>query len=133
MNIIGIFAISLVISLGVLLAGLTIYEFSDSYSTWPFGLIVGSTVASFVVCISIGIGLTTDAEKVYVDKYLAQKATIEQSLASETLSGTERVAIVNKAIDINGELAERMSRFERWYFVCYEDDIYDGIEFIEFE
>ena len=43
------------------------------------------------------------------------------------------MSIVNKAIDINGELAERKARYERWYWVCYNDDIYDNVEFIEFE
>ena len=133
MNIIGIFAISLLIGIGVFAFGMLIYTTCDCYSSCLISLISVLTLISIAVCISIGIGLNTDAEKVYVDKYLTQKATIEQSLASEILSGTERVAIVNKAIDINGELAERMSRFERWYFVCYEYDIYDGIEFIEFE
>lgn len=133
MNIIGILAISLLIGIGVFGFGMIIYLSVDGYSNWPMSLISSLTLISFAASTFIGIGLTTDAEKVYVDKYLAQKSTVEQSLASKTLSGTERVAIVNKAIDINGELAERMSRFERWYFVCYEDDIYDGIEFIEFE
>ena len=64
---------------------------------------------------------------------MAQKETIEQSLESEALSGAERVQLVNKAVDINGELAERKTKYSMWYNVYFDNHIYDEVEFIEFK
>jgi hypothetical protein len=65
-----------------------------------------------------------------VAKYEAQKATIEQSLDSDVLSGLERIELVNEAAELNGELAERKAQSERWHVVYYEDGIYDNVESI---
>ena len=133
MNIIGIFFMCLLIGFISFAIGMLIYVTTESDSS--LFVLVNAIIAFVVIGISmaIGVGLNTESEKIYVEKYLSQKATIEQSLTSELLSGAERVSIVNKAIDINGELAERKARYESWYWVCYEDDIYDNVEFIEFE
>ena len=79
----------------------------------------------------IGIGIVTENEKVYVQKYLAQKQTIEMSLESEELTGLERVQLVTKATELNGEFAEKKARFNLWHFVVYDNTIYDGVELID--
>ncbi len=79
----------------------------------------------------VGVGIYTQNEKVYVQKYLAQKHTIEMSLASEELTGLERVQLVTKATELNGELAERKARFNLWHYVSYDNTIYKNIEFID--
>ena len=68
-------------------------------------------VTLFIGGIFVGIGINTESEKVYVQKYLAQKQTIEISLAKEELSGFERAQLVTKATELNGEFAEKKSKF----------------------
>ena len=134
MNIIGIIFTCLLVGILSFCIGMLIYTVIDPYNELLF-IGINGIVAILVTVFAtlIGVGINTESEKIYVEKYLSQKTTIEQSLRSELLSGAERVSIVNKAIDINGELAEKKARYERWYWVCYEDDIYDNVEFIEFE
>lgn len=86
----------------------------------------------FILSIFIGIGVNTDSEKVYISKYLAEKETIEMSLESEQLSGLERVELVKKATELNGELAEKKAQYKLWHFVTYDNAMYDNIEFINF-
>ena len=92
--------------------------------------------AAFAVCIAgtfIGIGINTEYELAYVARYEVQKETIEMSLNSEALSGMERIELVNKAVELNGEMAERKAMYDRWHYVTFDDSIYDGIEFIKFK
>lgn len=88
-------------------------------------------IAIFVAGIFLGIGITTEEERVYVQKYLAQKQTIEMSLENEELSGFERIELVKQATELNGELAERKARFQLWHFVVYDNTIYDNVELIK--
>lgn len=132
MNILGIIGISSLIGLLVLAVGMPVYITVEPYNKKLWLIVIFSIVA--VVTISsvlIGIGLTTEYERIYVEKFNAQKATIELSIESESMSGFERATIVNRAAELNAELAERKARYNRWYFVCYDDTIYDNIEFID--
>lgn len=47
--------------------------------------------------------------------YSASKATIEDSLQSDLLTGFERMALVQQAAEYNQELAKRQYRASRWY------------------
>lgn len=85
----------------------------------------------WIASIFIGIGINTEDEKVYVQKYLAQKQTIEMSLENEELSGLERIELVKQATELNGELAERKARVQLWHFVVYDNTIYDNVELIK--
>ena len=85
----------------------------------------------WIASIFIGIGITTQEEKVYVQKYLAQKQTIEMSLENEDLTGLERIELVKQATELNGEVAERKARFQLWHFVVYDNTIYDNVELIK--
>lgn len=132
MNIIGIMVISSLIGLLALAIGMLVYGTVEPYNEKLWLIVIFSIVA--VVTISsvlIGIGLTTEYERIYVEKFNAQKATIELSIESESMSGFERATIVNRAAELNAELAERKARYNRWYFVCYDDTIYDDVEFID--
>lgn len=86
------------------------------------------SVAIFIACIFIGIGFNTEDAKIWSAKFEAQKTTIEQSLDSEVLSGLERIELVNKAAELNGELAERKSSSELWHYVYYDKDVYKNVE-----
>ena len=85
----------------------------------------------WIVSIFVGIGINTNNEIVYAAKYEAQKDTIEQSLASDILTGLERIELVNKATELNGELAERRAKHGLWYYVYYDNSIYDNVEYIK--
>ena len=132
MNIIGIIVISSLIGLLALAIGMLVYTTVEPYrdELWLaviFGIVAGVTTCSILV----GIGLTTEYERIYVEKFNAQKATIELSIESESMSGFERATIVNRAAELNAELAERKARYNSWWYVCYDNSIYDNVEFID--
>lgn len=85
----------------------------------------------WIASIFIGIGITTQEERVYVQKYLAQKQTIEMSLENQDLTGLERIELVKQATELNGEVAEKKARFQLWHFVVYDNTIYDNVELIK--
>lgn len=86
---------------------------------------------AWIVFVTIGIGINTHYERLFVKKFLAQKETIERSFENDNLTGLERIQLVSKATDINGEMAERKARFELWYFVVFDNTIYDNVELIK--
>lgn len=133
MSIFGIIGLSFLI-FGIIYVLLMIpLAFSDEEDIpTKYPMIVSIIIPILWVCsIFIGIGIVTEDEKVYVQKYLAQKQTIEMSLASEELTGLERVQLVTKATELNGEFAEKKARFNLWHFVVYDNTIYDGVELID--
>ena len=79
------------------------------------------------------IGINTQDAKAYCAKFEAQKTTIEYSLECEDLSGLERVELVNKAVELNGELAEKKAWADVWHIVYYDNDIYGDLEPITFD
>ena len=87
--------------------------------------------ALFFVSVFIGIGITTEEERIYVAEYIAQKQTIELSLENENLTGMEKIQLVSTATELNGKFAKKKAKFNRWYFVVYDKTIYDGIELID--
>ena len=96
------------------------------------------TIIASIICTMIfiggifaGIGFNTEDEKVYIQKYLAQKQTIEMSIKNEELTSFERMELVKQATELNGELSERKARFQLWHFVVYDNTIYDNVEFIK--
>ena len=131
MSIIGIILITFLIS-GLVFA---IFGAISSETENSKLLIVGCIVGflCWVGATFVGIGINTNSEKIYVKKYLAQKHTIEQSLKNENLTGLERIQLVNKATELNGEFAEKKAHFELWYFVVYDNTIYDGVELINLD
>lgn len=93
-------------------------------------IIIG--VILWVVFIFAGIGINTEDHNLWLAKYEAQKYTIEASIESETLSGLERIELVNKAAELNGELAYRKEAIKLWHHVVYGNkSIYDGVEPIQ--
>ena len=133
MSIFGIIGLSIAIAMIVFLvfALCDICVEIESDKFWIIAIVV--SIAILICSILVGIGLTTENERIYVAKYEMQKLTIEQSLASDMLTGLERIELVNKAIELNGELAERKARFDLWHTVYYDNSIYDNVDFISFE
>lgn len=105
----------------------------DDASDWVFKLMVVMPIITWVVGIFAGIAINTECERIYVARYKVQKETIETSLHSDALSGMERIELVNKAVELNGELAEKKTRFDMWHYVYFDNSLYDDIDFIEFK
>ena len=134
MSIFGIIGISIGITLILFLVFVLVAVATDNEDNDKFWNIV--IVASIVIIMGstlIGIGIATEDERVYIAEYEIQKLTIEQSLKSDMLTGLERVELVNKAIELNGELAKRKASFNLWHTVYYDNSIYDNVDFIVFE
>ena len=133
MSIFGIigftFCISLIVSMVFCLVAIIRCKASKRF--WIIAII--TSIAVWVSLIFVGIGLATESEQIYVAQYETQKLTIEQSLKSDMLTGLERVELVNKAIELNGELAKRKVSFNLWHTVYYDNSIYDNVDFIVFE
>lgn len=134
MSIFGIIGISIGISICVLLICILIAFSIDKECDakfWAFSLAIMAIV--LVGGILLGVGISTTNERIYIARYEVQKQTIEQSLASNMLTGLERVELVNKAIELNGELAEHKAKFNLWHTIYYDNSIYDNVDFIVFE
>ena len=137
MSILGIIGICLAITF---IPAVILRMIGDTVVCENYDNVVPYWVISIISCIVIwtgslfiGIGINTNAERVYIKKYLAQKQTIEQSLKNENLTGLERVQLVIQATELNGEFAERKARFDLWYFVVYDNTIYDNVELINLQ
>lgn len=106
------------------------WSYDYEFLTWLIALII--SIGAWIGLTFIGVELNTDSHKAYLQKYLAQKETIEMSLESDNLSGFERVELVKQASELNGELAERKAYIKYWYSGVSDNTIYDNIEFIKF-
>lgn len=130
MSIFGIIAISfLILCLLYVLINIPCFVNENKGAYFITNSII--VVILWIVSIFAGIGFNTEDEKVYVQKYLAQKQTIEMSLENEDLTGFERIELVKQATELNGEIAERKARFQLWHFVVYDNTIYDNVELIK--
>ena len=101
------------------------------FLTWLMPLIVA--ICAWIGFTFVGIGIYTEEERIFIAGFEAQKQTIEMSLDNENLSGLEKIELVKKATELNGELAERKSRFNMWHYVSYDNSMYDNIEPISLE
>lgn len=103
----------------------------DKADEWKLRTVIVLIILTFTLTCCITITITTEEENIYVAQYVAQKQTIEQSLRNENLTGLERVELVQKATELNGELAKRKARYSKWYYVVWgEKNLYDDIELI---
>ena len=101
------------------------------FLTWLISLIIA--ICAWMGFTFVGIGIYTEEERIFIARFEAQKQTIEMSLDNENLSGLEKIELVKKATELNGELAERKSRFNMWHYVSYDNSMYDNIEPISLE
>ena len=101
------------------------------FLTWLMPLIVA--ICAWIGFTFVGIGIYTEEERIFIAGFEAQKQTIEMSLDNENLSGLEKIELVKKATELNGELAERKSRFNMWHYVSYDNSMYNDIEPISLE
>lgn len=101
--------------------------------SWRFWMILLLVLVIVSIGVTfVGIGICQRDEYEFVAEYEAQKATIEQSLECEELTGFERFELVKQATELNRELAERKTKFNYWDHVYFDNTIYDGVEPIRF-
>lgn len=134
MSIFGIIGLSFLIALlsgviSMLITSLMMDKDPQEPVVWVTFIIV--SVVVLISCVFGGIGIDTEDEQYFVADYEAQKATIEQSLESDQLTGFERIELVNKATELNGKLAGRKYYFNLWHNVHYDNSIYDNVEPID--
>lgn len=135
MSIFGIIGISLLgAALIALIVVLSMSPFDYSFDEkW---LIIVPAIVCLVLTILLtflGIGINTESAREYRASFEAQKAVIEQSLELDSLSGLERIDLVTKAAELNGQMAARLVSSERWHVVFYDDTVYDGVELIKLD
>ena len=123
------------LGIGLLIAVLATCIVALAYTITDNDTLITVAIWAFIVFMIISpivaIAVGTTSEQSYIQKYVAQKETIESALLSKSLSGFERVELVNKAVDLNGELAERKYEYGRWFNVYFDSDMYDNVEFID--
>ena len=69
--------------------------------------------------------------KMKVEEFKTAKLGYEEALASDELSGLERVEIVDKIVTENKWLAKTKYNVKQWYCWFLPDEIVDGLEEIE--
>lgn len=84
---------------------------------------IAAPILVLVACVFGGITVEKSYNGRYVEQYKAQKATIEASLQSDTLSGLERIQLVQQAADANKELAGYQYDCQQWYGFAVDDRV----------
>lgn len=87
----------------------------------------------FIVCISSYFGAFLSNENLAreVEKYKANKYTIETSLQNNNLTGLERIELVKQASEQNSWLAEKRYEVQQWYNFYLNKDIVVKLELID--
>lgn len=113
MSILLIMLLAFFLALGLgLLVGASIDCCTDSSIVFSSAMGVFVLLVCFICLTLIGVESSKNSEIAYVEGYKAQKATIEQSLKNESLTGLERFDLVKQAGSLNQELGERKAKSE---------------------
>lgn len=97
------------------------------------------TLVMLFVLIGTYVGISYGFSKLYqrdLIGYEAEKMTIEQSLANESLTGLEKFELVQQASKLNKWLAHQKFDYERWAYFDIDKTVkkaYKDAEFINFE
>lgn len=117
-----------------ILIGLGFWTISDSYWDWDSKKVVIITTIYSIIAITISFFVPYYVEKEdsnsYVNSYAIKKATIEDSLKSETLTGFERAELVKQATEINADLAQKKYGITKWYGFYLNKEI-ENLEYID--
>ena len=130
----GIIIVSIVLILIFVLIGLLI----DLVFDWDWGsnkaVIITTIVIYSIIAITISFFVpyyvAKEDSNSYVNSYTVKKATIEDSLKSETLTGFERIELVKQAAEINADLAEKKYEITKWYGFYLNKEI-ENLEYID--
>lgn len=130
----GIIIVSIVLILIFVLIGLLI----DLVFDWDWGfnkaVIITTIVIYSIIAITISFFVpyyvAKEDSNSYVNSYMVKKATIEDSLKSETLTGFERIELVKQAAEINADLAQKKYEITKWYGFYLNKEI-ENLEYID--
>lgn len=130
----GIIIVSIVLILIFVLIGLLI----DLVFDWDWGsnkaVIITTIVIYSIIAITISFFVpyyvAKEDSNSYVNSYTVKKATIEDSLKSETLTGFERIELVKQAAEINADLAQKKYEITKWYGFYLNKEI-ENLEYID--
>lgn len=132
----GIIVGFIVLILVFILIGLGFCTILDSYLDWDSDKVVIVTITVIYSIIAITTSffvpyyIAKEDSNSYVNSYAIKKATIEDSLKSETLTGFERAELVKQATEINSDLAEKKYEITKWYGFYLNKEI-ENLEYID--
>ena len=132
----GIIIGFIVLILVFILIGLGFCTILDSYLDWDSDKVVIVTITVIYSIIAITTSffvpyyVAKEDSNSYVNSYAIKKATIEDSLKSETLTGFERAELVKQATEINAGLAEKKYEITKWYGFYLNKEI-QNLEYID--
>ena len=130
----GIILGFIVLILIFILIGLGFYVAFDLYWDWDSKKVVIITTIYSIIAITISFFVPYYVEKEdsnsYVNSYAIKKATIEESLKNEALTGFERAELVKQATEINAGLAEKKYKITKWYGFYLNKEI-ENLEYID--
>ena len=132
MSILGITTLSFLVGFIAFAMTMLLMAIVDPIDGLPWlivAIILG--IAVWIGGIFIGIDMNTKDAKTFIASYEAEKFTIEYSLNADALTGFERIELVKRASELNGELAARKEKSTFWTWVYFEKGIYDNVEFID--
>ena len=132
----GIIIGFIVLILVFILIGLGFCTILDSYLDWDSDKVVIVTITVIYSIIAITTSffvpyyVAKEDSNSYVNSYAIKKATIEESLKSETLTGFERIELVKQAAEINANLAQKKYEITKWYGFYLNKEI-ENLEYID--
>ena len=130
----GIILGFIVLILIFILIGLGFYVAFDLYWDWDSKKVVIITTIYSIIAITISFFVPYYVEKEdsnsYVNSYAIKKATIEESLKNEALTGFERAELVKQATEINADLAQKKYEITKWYGFYLNKEI-ENLEYID--
>lgn len=123
---VGLFVFGLGLGVVIMLFGVMIVVATEH--RW---IPILSTAISGLVVAGICILVSRYSLKMQVEEFKTAKLVYEQALASDDLSGLERIEIVDKIVTENKWLAKTKYNVKQWYCWFLPDEIVDGLEEIE--
>lgn len=95
-----------------------LFDFDMLYRDRVWHLIFAAIIAVFSAG---GYQVEKSIRGRYIEQYIATKSTIETSLKNDTLTGLERVQLVQQASKANSELAGYKYDCRQWYGIAFDD------------
>lgn len=93
-------------------------------------IIVIYSIIAIIISLFVPYYVAKENSNSYVNSYTIKKATIEESLKSEALTGFERIELVKQATEINADLAQKKYKITKWYGFYLNKEI-ENLEYID--
>lgn len=123
---VGLFVFGLGLGVVIMLFGVMFVITTD----YKWISILSAAISGLVVA-GICILVSRYSLKMQVEEFKTAKVVYEEALASDDLSGLERIEIVDKIVTENKWLAKTKYNVKQWYCWFLPDEIVDDLEEIE--